>query len=89
MKPGDIITTWSDLPPRSGEAVVLATSRHKARVSPPSNHAGIERWFSVTQAQIDAGEHPEEVDRGSFYSEGWGAAWVEVAHLQPDDWGME
>lgn len=90
-QPGDVIATWSDMAPHVGQAVILATSRHKRRhfirVSEERFYERrSERWFTVTKEQLEDGECPDEIDApGQFWSEGAGAAWIDVLHRKPEN----
>lgn len=81
MKPGDIVSTWSDeISIGMGRSIVVATSRHKKRIEGLDDnlYGPIERWWSITQKQWDEGHAPDEADGpGSFYTDGWGKVWVE------------
>lgn len=100
-RPGTLVDFWQDDPEgmTHGLAAVLATSRHKTRVTEAEALAalqdaygtsiGIHRtatWRTVTQYDIECGG-TGEADAGDWAEVGTGGAWVEVAYptKEPDN----
>ena len=100
--PGDLVGAFwegdlSDVDYVEGGAVVLATSRHKARLTDAEAVSAIQArwgptgaidrkatWRRVTQADLDGGESLGDVDLGGWHEAATGRTWVEVAYVEAE-----